>query len=185
MTRDDPSAGAAEAGGTVQNIEIKCPLPDRDRIAQRLAEIDAEEHWVRTQRDTFFDVPSGWLKIREENGRTEVISYQRSTVADAPRPSDYDVVEVESGPLWQRVLGRVLALGGVIEKERALWIYRHTRIHLDRVVGLGDFLELETVVDGITSQAAAAESNHLIEELGLDRASFIGVPYRDLLRQGS
>lgn len=167
----------------MKNIEVKCPLPDRAATERILVAMEAERHWVRAQRDTFFDVPNGWLKIREEDGRAEVISYRRATDTDAPRASDYDVVEVESAPLWDRVFSRVLPRGGVVDKERTLWIYRHTRIHLDRVSELGDYLELETVIDGISYAGGLEESHHLIDVLQLDRASFIGVPYREMLTQ--
>ena len=39
-----------------------------------------------------------------------------------------------------------LGIRAVVEKERKLLMYRNVRIHLDRVVNLGTFLELEAVV---------------------------------------
>ena len=70
-----------------------------------------------------------------------------------------------------------------MEKQRALWIYRNTRVHLDRVEGLGDFLELETVLADIDSAEGTAESEEVINLLELDRESFISVPYLELLRE--
>lgn len=170
----------------MQNIEIKTPLRDREKAERRLQALGARQMWTRPQVDTFFRVvsPSGWLKLRESEGRPpELISYERSTGSAAPRPSDYDVIVIKGPEAWKRLLGRVLPVEAVVEKERTLWIYEHTRVHLDRVRGLGEFLELETVVDDIPLEEARAETARLVETLALDPEEFISRPYKDLLRQ--
>lgn len=43
----------------------------------------------------------------------------------------------------QAVLSEALGVQGVVKKERRLYMVGQTRVHLDRVEGLGDFLELE------------------------------------------
>ena len=53
---------------------------------------------------------------------------------------------------------------------------------LDDVTGLGTFLELETVVDGISRTEAEAETHAVIEALGIDAASLESEPYLVLLR---
>jgi len=168
----------------MENIEIKTPLEDRAAAERRLRALGAREMGAIGQRDTFFDVPRGWLKLREQEGRPpELIAYLRSTQDAGPRPSQYDVRILDDAPSWKRLLGRVLPVDGVVEKTRTLWIHGHTRIHLDRVAGLGEFLELETMVEGITLQEAQAEAGRLVEALGLDRGAFLSRPYRDLLRE--
>jgi adenylate cyclase class IV len=42
----------------------------------------------------------------------------------------------------------------VVEKERRLLLYENVRIHLDRVAGLGDLVELEAPVTGPGGPAA-------------------------------
>jgi len=167
----------------VQNIEIKTPLADRANVEARLEALGARKMWTRRQTDTFFGVAAGWLKLRETEGRPpEIISYERSTLSAAPRPSQYDVILVTDAQAWKRLLGRVLPIEAVVAKERTLWIYEHTRVHLDRVEGLGDFLELETVVEGIPLADAHDETARVVSALGLDRSKFIAVPYKELLK---
>lgn len=166
----------------MQNIEVKTPLAERARIEKKLSALGARPMWVRNQRDTFFDVPEGWLKLRETDGKpAELISYKRSSEHSGPRPSDYDVLVVGDGAAARRLLGRVLPLDRIVEKERTLWIYERTRVHLDRVGGLGEFLELETVVEPGKLEEAAAENARVVETLGLKAEEFIAESYRDLL----
>lgn len=166
----------------MQNIEIKAKLKDRANVEHRLRALDAKCLWTHRQRDTFFKVPRGWLKLRESDGRPpELIAYERSTELAGPRSSFYEVLPLKDPEAWKRLLARVLPIDRVVEKERTLWIYQHTRIHLDRVDRLGEFLELETVVESIPDREAHAETQRLLEILGIDRADLIPVPYKDLL----
>jgi predicted adenylyl cyclase CyaB len=166
----------------MQNIEVKSPLQDRLKVEKKLSALGARPMWVRNQRDTFYRVPEGWLKLREAEGKpAELISYKRATGERGPRVSDYDVIVVGEGAAAKSLLGRVLPVDKVVEKERTLWIYEHTRVHLDRVKGLGEYLELETVVEGMDPGAALEETGRIVEVLGLNPAEFIAVPYRDLV----
>ena len=168
----------------MQNIEIKTALEDRPFVEDTLEMNGATREWERLQIDTFFDVPEGWLKLREaEEEAAELISYRRPTDDAGPRASDYDVVQVEDTSAWKRLLGRVLPGRGVVEKRRTLWLFRHTRVHLDRVSKLGDFLELETVVLGISLQEAREEADDMIQMLALEPSKFLSVPYLELIRQ--
>ncbi|MGQ9589621.1 MAG: class IV adenylate cyclase [Planctomycetota bacterium] len=168
----------------MQNIEVKCPLRDRRKAEVRLEALGARKMWTRRQVDTFFRVPvrGSWLKLRECEGRpAELISYTRSTEDSRPRPSEYDVLIVKEPNDWKRLLSRVLPIDVVVAKERTLWIYEHTRVHLDAVEGLGEFIELETVVDDLSEAEARSEAERIIEVLAMDRGEFIAVPYRDLV----
>lgn len=168
----------------MQNIEVKAPLGDRKNLERRLEALGARKMWTRKQVDTYFRVPvrGSWLKLRECEGRpAELISYRRSTECALPRASDYDVLIVSEPEQWKRLLSRVVPIDLVVTKVRTLWIYEHTRIHLDEVDGLGEFVELETVVDDLPEQEALEENQRVVEALALNPLEFISVPYRDLL----
>ncbi|MDD0859785.1 CYTH domain-containing protein [Arthrobacter alpinus] len=58
----------------------------------------------------------------------------------------------------------------------------HTRVHLDRVDGLGDFVELEVPVDdSLPADAAVSEAHRLIAEFGIAEGALVKGAYVDLL----
>ena len=168
----------------MKNIEIKSPLRRRPETEEKLGSIGARLEWTKEQVDTFFKVPSGWLKLREVEGDpAELISYRRSVEDSGPRESEYNIFRLQDASELKLVLEQSLGILGRVEKQRALWLWRHTRVHLDRVEGLGDFLELETVLSGISPAEGTAESEAVIGLLELDRKLFISVPYLELLQE--
>ncbi len=70
---------------------------------------------------------------------------------------------------------------GVVRKRRELLLLDATRIHLDRVVGLGDFVELETVSAGTPTAADRDEHDRISAALGLDPDAMLAGSYIDLL----
>jgi predicted adenylyl cyclase CyaB len=165
----------------MQNIEIKARVADPAALEARVADLGAEAAWTHRQRDVFFHVPEGYLKLRVVEGEPgELIAYVRAAGTD-PRPSDYDIARVEDSARLEAVLTRALGVRGVVVKTRRLFLWRHTRIHLDEVEGLGMFMELETVAKDIALEAAEAEAREAIQRLALDPADFLDRPYLELL----
>jgi adenylate cyclase class IV len=74
-----------------------------------------------------------------------------------------------------------------VRKQREIGLYRNVRIHLDRVVGLGNFLELEAVWDG--AEAGRAEEQRklafLRERLGMRDEDLVAGGYEALLAPGA
>jgi predicted adenylyl cyclase CyaB len=72
---------------------------------------------------------------------------------------------------------------GRVRKQRRLFIVGRTRVHLDRVEGLGEFLELEVVLkEGETSEAGVAEAHVLMAQLGIGTDQLVQGAYVDLLK---
>ena len=135
-----------------RNVEIKCRVRDLARcrsVASGLASADNREGGdgmvVLKQRDVFFRVPSGRLKLRFLRDRpSQLIAYQRGDKS-GPKTSDYSIAEVGAPEDMADVLGRALGVLGEVRKTRYLYIVGQTRVHCDSVEGLGDFLELEVI----------------------------------------
>ena len=56
----------------------------------------------------------------------------------------------------QTALGQALGVKGVVRKRRMLYMIGQTRVHMDQVEGLGDFMELE-VLKTLNTNGVVAE----------------------------
>lgn len=168
----------------MKNIELKVRVNDRAAMARLIRKLGAKKKGVLRQTDTYFDAPNGRLKLREEQSRddADLIFYSRPD-KKASRLSEYDILNIAGADVkrMKRFLGKSLSVRVIVKKERALFIHRHTRIHLDRVSGLGEYLELETVVTKQPLAEAKKEHAAVIEALGLDSCEKIPASYSDLL----
>jgi predicted adenylyl cyclase CyaB len=172
---------APDAGHGMRNIEIKAPAPDPVLLEERLLALPAPLRWTRRQRDVFFSVPAGYLKLRiPSEGPGELIAYEREA-GSGPRPSDYDITPVADPVGMEQILSRSLGVRGEVSKERRLFLWRHTRIHLDEVEELGAFVELEGVAREIPLAEAKSEVDQVITALDLDPATFLDRPYLEML----
>ena len=167
-----------------RNIEIKARIAGVDALlprAQALA--GGAPPALIEQDDQFFRVPPGRgrLKLRRfADGSAELIQYQRPDGPEA-RASDYLRVPVPDADTLAQALTRALGAAGRVLKRRWLLLAGQTRIHLDRVQGLGDFLELEVVLrDGQSDAEGRAIAERLLRELGLADAPHIAGAYVDL-----
>ena len=169
-----------------RNIEIKARIASVDAVLPRARRLADGEPQRIEQDDTFLRVPHGRLKLREfADGSAELIHYERPDTA-AAKLSDYERVAVADAAMMRALLQRSLGAIGRVRKQRLLLLVGQTRIHLDRVDGLGDFIELEVVLrdeQGAADGVAIADA--LMHELGLAQAERIAGAYVDLLGAAS
>lgn len=163
----------------MRNIELKARLSDRDDAEAVCKRISATLHGDIHQIDTYFQVPEGRLKLREKDpGEDELIFYTRPDTAESAS-SKYDIVP--ASPELKRVLADALGVVAVVDKVRALWLWKNVRIHLDRVNGLGDFIEFEAVLCDEYDDADGHEKvATLTEAFGLQKTDLIEGSYLDL-----
>jgi predicted adenylyl cyclase CyaB len=165
-----------------RNIEIKARVASIEALlplARALADHDPD---IIEQDDTFFACAQGRLKLRVfDDGRGELIAYQRAD-ASGPKTSDYLSAPVADPDALRATLARALGVTGRVVKRRTLYRVGRTRVHLDRVAGLGDFLELEVVLrEGEPADLGVAEAHALLDRLQVDAAQLIAGAYVDLL----
>ncbi len=170
----------------VKNVEFKvlCPAGFSD-IKARLSGASCARRGILHQTDTYFPAADGWrLKLREivqsDRRHVELISYFRPDTTSS-RQSEYYIVPVSDAVAFTRALAS--ALGGIratVSKERELWVYEHTRIHLDTIDALGQFVEIETMMDGLTEKEANAEHIAVRALLALDAYPPVAFSYGDV-----
>jgi homotetrameric cytidine deaminase len=186
---DDGHAGHARARYSLEavseprrNVELKALDPEPAHTLERALAAGAEDRGVIVQRDTYFRVAEGRLKLREEEpGEAHLIAYRRPDAAEV-RVSDYRVVPAPEG--LGTALAETLGVDVVVEKRRRLLLWDTVRIHLDDVAGLGTFVELEAVAEAGSDLAREeAQVAHLREVLGIGDERLREGSYADALRE--
>jgi adenylate cyclase class IV len=167
-----------------RNIELKARARDVERQRRLAVELSGGEGELLAQIDTFFVVPAGRLKLRElAPDRGELIHYHRP---DSPgvKQSVYSIVPTSQPAALRDLLAGALGVAGAVRKRRRLYLVGQTRVHIDEVEGLGEFLELEVVLrpeqtasDGERIAAGLREALDIRDEDLVDRA------YVDLLNE--
>ncbi len=168
----------------MKNVELKIKVTNHLEIVKLLKKNKAKKVGVLNQIDTYFNCPTGRLKLREINDKKfELIYYRRPDTAK----SKVSVFQVLPIPKKQKneiikVLGEAYGIWVIVKKKRVLWMYRNTRVHLDTVSKLGNFLELETVTTKINLSQAKKEHQYVIKVLGLEKYKKVKKSYSDLLK---
>lgn len=166
-----------------RNTEIKARVADLDALAHSVAPLATEGPVEINQDDTFFACPNGRLKLRDfGDGRGELIFYQRADQT-GPKTSFYAITPTASPDTLREVLTLAHGQTGRVVKRRTLYLVGRTRVHLDRVEGLGTFMELEVVLrEGEPVEAGELEAQGLMQQLGITPAQLIDRAYVDMAR---
>lgn len=168
------------------NIEIKAHVRDFDAIRRRAEKLSNTPVEVIPQVDTFFNTPHGRLKLRvlaEDKG--QLIYYTRPD-QEGPKRSDYHLSLTSDPENLERVLKLAYGIRGIVRKTRYLYIVDQTRVHLDDVEGLGQFMELEVVMQAGQSDAEGQLiAEGLMSALGVERRDLLEGAYMDLLESST
>jgi predicted adenylyl cyclase CyaB len=160
------------------NLELKIRVTSHQSLKKILEQIGAENKGMLNQKDVYYSIPNGLLKLRIENRYESLIFYNRNE-NDKNRWSDFEVLQFANAK-GEKFFNNLFDVEVIIKKKRELFYYDDTRIHLDKVNNLGKFLELETrVINGKVDAKKRFEK--IISLLKLDESKQIRKSYKDLL----
>ena len=167
----------------MRNLEAKFPLADPDRARRAAEALGYTGRALLIQRDTFFRVAAGKLKLREEPAGAWLIHYVRNGTG-ALQLSSYEIVAVDDPPAIRAMLSAALGVIAEVRKRRTLLVRDNVRLHLDQVEGLGAFGEIEAVIapDDEPERSRAAV-NELLAALGVGPLDLIDISYFELMRK--
>jgi len=165
-----------------RNIEIKARVDDLTPLSIKAAELTGAAPTSIWQDDTFFPCPTGRLKLRAfSSSEGELIFYQRAN-DQGPKESFYLITPTASPDTLRETLTMAYGQAGRVIKERELHLIGRTRVHLDRVQGLGTFVELEVVLqDHEPVHLGEQEAQSLMGQLRIDPSQLVAEAYVDLL----
>ncbi len=177
------------------NLEFKARCQSLEDFYPRLNELKAKYRETVHQIDTYFYMFKGKdaltledckprLKLREtdEAGEGWLIYYERPN-ENKSRYSQYHLSKTDDPLTLKTLLTAALGIETIVKKQREIWMFQNTRIHLDAVADLGQYIELETVFQGQTESEAIAEHQHVKDILHLGTADPVAVSYSDLIME--
>lgn len=165
-----------------RNVEIKARIASVAALAGRAAAIADTGPTLIEQDDTFFRCDTGRLKLRQfADGEGELIYYRRPD-QQGPKESFYIVSRTSTPAALRESLALAYGAIGRVQKRRTLFLVGRTRIHLDEVKELGEFLELEVVLEeGEATDAGIHTAHEIMGALGVAPSQLIDGAYLDLL----
>jgi len=128
----------------IRNFEFKAKVNDLTKYENKLLELKPEYRGTDHQTDTYFNVKSGRLKLREGNIENSLISYDREDTS-APKLSEVILYRFEPDAALKNILVRQLGIRKVVKKDRKIYFIGNVKFHFDVVEGLGTFLEVEAI----------------------------------------
>ena len=161
------------------NLELKIKADISEVKNLVINELGGEFVEILLQKDTYYKYSDGLVKLREQNGDFSMIKYNREE-EEFDRWSNYSILKI-AGENIEDFFNDILILEVCVEKKRDLYLYKNTRIHLDIVKDLGEFVELETVSDNLSESEAKIEFENVVKILKLNKKEEIRKSYRDLL----
>ncbi len=172
------------------NYEFKARLKNEKHIRAVLKKVRAYFVGTDQQVDTYFRVPVGRLKVREGRIENALIFYERRNAPGARR------ARIELAPQPRRnpakaVLAAALGVLTVVDKLREIYFVGNAKIHLDRVRGLGKFVEVEAIkklrVDSgqltVRDKRICKQAQKFQKLFGIDDAEIIPESHSDLILQ--
>ena len=167
-----------------RNIEIKARIKNIAGLTVKVAELADKGPVEIYQDDAFFACPNGRLKLRTFSATDAELIFYRRPDQTGPKESVYSIAPVAAPEKIREVLSQAYGQTGQVRKHRTLFLIGRTRVHLDRVEGLGDFVELEVVLaENEPVENGVTIAQQLLEMLGIPLDNLIEGAYVDLLKQ--
>lgn len=165
-----------------RNIEIKAKIESIELLLTKALAIADQGPVEIEQDDTFFRCDAGRLKLRTLSPSAGELIFYRRADQQGPKESFYQLTPTHEPDRLRETLSLAWGQIGRVQKKRTLLLVGRTRIHLDRVQGLGHFLELEVVLEEDEPlETGMQEANDIMALLGVEPSRLIEGAYLDLL----
>lgn len=164
------------------NIEFKARANDLVALEKKLLTLTPRYIGEDNQVDTYFNVGTGRLKLREGNIENSLIYYERINTAGA-KQSNILLYQHSPAKALKDILIKLHGIKVVVDKKRKIYFIDNVKFHFDVVEGLGTFVEAEAIdTNGsIGIDKLSEQCDFYAAFLAIDAADLIAVSYSDML----
>lgn len=168
----------------IKNFEFKAKISDIEEYENRLLQINPIYQGEDHQIDTYFNVSTGRLKLREGNIENSLINYIRENTADSKK-SEIILYQHEANKALKDILTLQLGVKIVVDKKRKIYFIENVKFHFDKVENLGTFMEVEAIdsEDKFTYEELKEQCDYYFNFFKLDKLQLIDKSYSDLVEE--
>lgn len=163
-------------------IEIKARCRNPEHLRRILRENNADFKGIDRQKDTYFRVRHGRLKLREGNIENHLIHYFRPDQS-GPKKSEVLLYKSTPGSTLKSLLTAADGMLTVVDKEREIYFIENVKFHIDTVRDLGSFAEIEAIDrDGSIPEAELLrQCEYYLDLFGIEEQDLVKNSYSDML----
>ncbi|MBN8583566.1 MAG: class IV adenylate cyclase [Ignavibacteria bacterium] len=166
----------------MKNFELKVRCRDHRSALAVLKNLDAEYSGLLKQRDVYFNLSPGRLKLRTINNNEHQLIYYRRPDRDSAKFSNYYIVKVSHPVQLEKSLKEILGVKVIVVKLRKLFLWQNVRIHLDTVKSLGKFIEFEIVCRTSKQEFQSSEKMKYIKKIfNINKNFILNSSYSDMM----
>ena len=164
------------------NIEFKAGTNNLKEMEEKLLSLNpvfiGEDH----QKDTYYNVAEGRLKLREGNIENALIWYQREDTAGA-KQSDILLYNHAPDDALKKILIKLHGIKIIVDKIRKIYFIENVKFHFDRVEGLGTFIEVEAIdsTGEIGIEKLKEQCDFYINYFDIQQSDFMHKSYSDMM----
>jgi predicted adenylyl cyclase CyaB len=164
------------------NVEIKARCNHPEKIRAYLQSHQAEYIGLDIQTDTYFKVAKGRLKLREGNIENNLIYYERNNDT-GPKDSHFQLIKIEDAKNLKDVLAKTNGIKAVVNKKREIYYIKNVKFHIDEVMNLGSFVEIEAgnMLADFSKEQLKAQCEQYLQLFEIQESDLINISYSDML----
>ncbi len=167
---------------SILNIEFKAKTNDIEALVQKVQTLNPTFIGIDNQKDTYYDVKIGRLKLREGNIENALIWYEREDFAGA-KQSNILLYKHAPDNALKEILQKLHGTKVIVDKQRRIYFVDNVKIHFDAVQNLGTFIEVEAIdIDGsIGIHKLKEQCNFFATFFNINQGDFMKTSYSDML----
>ncbi len=166
----------------ILNYEFKARIENISYLENKLLELKPLFRGEDHQIDTYFNIPSGRLKLREGNIENALIYYERENCLGA-KQSNILLYRHNPDKSLKEILVKLFEIKVVVEKRRRIYFIGNVKFHFDEVDRLGSFVEVEAIDTSgdLSVESLRTQCEKYFLYFGLEQSDTIAESYSDML----
>ena len=166
------------------NIEFKAKTNDIKGLENKLLSLSPLYIGEDNQKDSYYNVSVGRLKLREGIIENALIWYNREDIGGA-KQSDILLYKHSPDEALKKILLKLHGIKIIVDKTRKIYFINNVKFHFDNVKGLGTFIEVEAIdeLGKIGVDKLKEQCNFYIDFFKIATDDFMKKSYSDMLME--